>query len=56
MTDNELRIGKFRLRPGYGGDHSIEIQIADGPREGEAGDFPVADIEALIGAYFQEHF
>lgn len=48
----EIQIGSLTLREGYGGPESIAIYQADG----EGGDFPVAAIEALLQAYYREHF
>lgn len=48
----EIRIGSLTLREGYGGPESIAIYQEDG----EGGDFPVAEIEALLQAYYKEHF
>ena len=48
----ELRIGQLTLRQGYGGPGAIEIAQLGG----EAGDFPIAEVEALLQAYYQEKF
>lgn len=48
----EIRIGSLTLREGYGGPGRIAI-YQDG---GEGGDFPAADLEALLQVYYREHF
>lgn len=52
VARSSFRIGAVTLRPGYGGPGTIEIAQDDG----EAGDFPVEEIEALLQKYYREHF
>ncbi len=48
----EIKIGSLTLREGYGGSEKIAIYQASG----EGGDFPTSEIEALLQAYYREHF
>ena len=52
-----LRIGTLILRPSYGGEPDrVWIEQAEGPSAGEGGDFPTEQVEAVLQAYYAEHF
>lgn len=52
-----LRIGSLILRPSYGGEpDKVWIEQAEGPSAGEGGDFPTEQVEAVLQAYYAEHF
>ena len=53
--DDEIEIGEFSIGPGYGED-AIQIRRNRGPYEGEASDFPIAKVEALIRQFYEENF
>ena len=46
-----VRVGSLRLHKGY-----APGNVWIGQEGGEGGDFPVEDIEALLQAYYKEHF
>ncbi len=51
-----VRVGKLFIPKGITSDH---VWIGHGPssdRCGEGGDFPIAEVEALLAAYYAENF
>jgi len=53
----ELRVGSLILRPSYANEpDKVWIERAEGPSAGEGGDFVAAEVEALLQAYYAEHF
>lgn len=52
-----LRVGSLILRPSYADEpDKIWIEQAEGPRAGEGGEFPLEQVEAVLQAYYAEHF
>lgn len=52
METNEFKIGSLTLREGYGGPGFVEIV----QESGEAGDFTVEALEALLQSFYTENF
>lgn len=48
-----IRVGSLTLRGAYSGEPD---RIAIYQESGEGGDFPVADVEALLQAYYKANF
>jgi hypothetical protein len=57
ISDPVFAIGSLVLRPSYGHEpHRVWIERASGPYAGEGADFPVDQVEAVLQAYYDEHF
>jgi hypothetical protein len=51
-----MRIGQFLVAVGGIDPTHVYLARMEGPREGEAGVFPLAGLEEAIGRYFNEAF
>lgn len=51
--DNSFTVGRFVLAPPYSDDPGSIAIYTDG---GEGGDFPIEALEAVIAAFYAEHF